>query len=152
MDTASGMTVARHTLILRGAAWALVACYMGGIWYLSSQGAEVTSKVDAAGISDFWAHMVLYGGLSGLLFVAFWTTWPQQPWGWLIVGAAAWAFGYGLIDELHQSFNPARGTDLQDLQGNLMGAVSAQALCGLVVAVWRLVHTGGRLPETADDE
>lgn len=152
MDTDSGTTVERRTLILRGAAWVLVACYMGGIWYLSSQGEEVTSRVDAAGVSDFWAHLVLYGGLSGLLFVAFWTTWPQQAWGWLIVGAAAWAFGYGLIDELHQSFNPARGTDPQDLQGNLMGAVSAQVLGGFVVAVWRLVHTGGRPSEAAEDE
>lgn len=125
--------------MLQVLSWIAVACYMGGIWWLSSRGAELTARVDATGVSDLSAHLILFGGLSLLLRLALWSSWPERPGIWLGGIAAAGAFGYGLIDELHQHFVPGRGTDAQDLLGNLVGAVGAQVLVTAVVWISRLL-------------
>lgn len=123
--------------MLQVLSWLTVVCYMGGIWYLSSQGAQVTTRVDAAGVSDLTAHLVLFGGLSVVLRVALWSSWSQKPELWLAGVAAGVAFGYGIIDELHQHFVPGRGTDLQDFLGNFLGAVGVQLLIWGLHWVWR---------------
>ncbi|MBU0608230.1 MAG: VanZ family protein, partial [Armatimonadetes bacterium] len=125
------------------ASWFAVACYVAGIWWLSSQGAQITARVDAASIPDFYAHLVLFGGLSLLVRLALWSSWPHQSELWLGGLAAGVVFGYGIVDEIHQHFVPGRGTDVQDLLGDLAGAISGQVLVGVGLWVWRLAHGAG---------
>ena len=115
--------------------WPAVVSYMAGIWWLSSKGADITGKVDAIGIPDFYWHLVLYAGLSLLLRFALCSSWPQSSLLWLALVAAAGAFAYGLIDEFHQSFVPGRGTDTQDILGNLTGAVGIQILLAAALRI-----------------
>jgi len=125
--------------MLQVLSWLAVSGYAGGIWYLSSRGAEVTARVDAAGVSDLWAHLVLYGGLGIVLRVALWSSWPHRSELWFAGWAAGLAFVYGITDEIHQHFVPGRGTDVQDLVGNLAGAVGVQLLVLGLHWVWRHV-------------
>jgi VanZ family protein len=121
-------------LMLQFLFWPAVLAYMAGIWWISSKGADITGKVDAIGIPDFYWHLVLYGGLSLLLRFALWSSWPGNSLLWLALIAAAGAFAYGLIDEFHQSFIPGRGADAEDILGNFAGAVGMQILAA--AAIW----------------
>ena len=123
--------------ILPVALWLVVCSYIGGIWYLSNQGAAVTRKVDAAGVSDFAAHSILFGGLSLCVFLAMWATWPQKPWIWFAAISVAGAFTYGLVDEFHQSFNPQRGADVGDVLANLAGAAGVQVVIAVIMRLRR---------------
>ncbi len=115
--------------------WAAVAVYMIGIWILSSLGSRLTDLINATAVPDFFWHLGLYAGLALLTIVAVGNTWPRQAI-WLSAGqGAAVALSYGLLDEVHQRFVPGRGTDLQDIIGNLAGVVVACA----VIGIWQLL-------------
>ena len=118
--------------------WAAVAVYMIGIWILSSIGPRLTDFINATGVADFFWHLGLYGGLAFLAIAAVRNTWPRQA-TWLSAAQGAGvALSYSLLDEVHQGFVPGRGTDLQDVIGNLVGVVVACA----VVETWQLVRSG----------
>jgi len=118
--------------------WAAVAVYMIGVWILSSLGPCITDLIDATGVPDFFWHLGLYAGLSLLTIAAIRKSWPLQA-AWLSAGeGAAVALSYSLLDEVHQGFVPGRGTELQDIIGNLVGVVVACA----VVAIWQLLPSG----------
>ena len=115
--------------------WAAVAVYMIGVWILSSLGPYITELIDATGVPDFFWHLGLYAGLSLLIIAAIRNTWPlQATWLSALQGAGV-ALSYSLLDEVHQGFGPGRGTDLQDILGNLAGVVVACAIMG----IWRLL-------------
>ncbi len=117
--------------------WAAVAVYMIGVWILSSLGPCLTDLINATGVPDFFWHLGLYAGLSLLTITAIRKTWPRQT-AWLSAGAgAAIALSYSLLDEVHQHFVPGRGTDLQDIIGNLVGVIVSCA----VVGIWQLVSS-----------
>jgi len=120
--------------------WVAVVIYMTGVWMLSSRGPSVTSYVDATGTPDFLWHLVLYGGLCLLATGAFGATWPTQETWVLSVQGAAMALGYSILDEIHQNFIPGRGTEAQDIAGNLAGVILAAAL----VALWQTLKTSRR--------
>lgn len=121
--------------------WTFVIAYLIGIWWLSSRGAEITAKVDAAGISDLNAHLMLFGGLSFLIRLALQATWPHQPGCLLATVATLATFTYGLIDEWHQSFVPGRGFDAQDLWGDLAGALAGQFLAAFIIILGGRLHS-----------
>ena len=115
--------------------WTAVAVYMIGVWILSSIGPYVTDLINSTGVPDFFWHLGLYAGLSLLTIAAIRNTWPlQATWLSALQGAGV-ALGYSLLDEVHQHFVPGRGTDLQDIIGNLVGVGVACA----VVAIWQLL-------------
>ena len=117
--------------------WVTLAIYMAGIWVLSSLGPAVTRYVDAIGIPDFFWHLVLYGGLCLLAIKAFGPAWPtQQTWLPSLKGAAV-ALGYSILDEIHQNFVLGRGTETQDIAGNLAGVIMAAAL----LMLWETLKT-----------
>ena len=79
-------------------------------------------------LKDKVMHMVAYGLLALLVYRACRVTWPGKlsP-GQLLVISVLFASLYGLSDEVHQSFVPARHADgydvLADFLGSLLGAV-----------------------------
>ena len=115
--------------------WAAVAVYMIGVWILSSLGPRLTDLIDAAGVPDFFWHLGLYAGLALFTIAALGNTWPRQATWLSALQGAGLALSYGLLDEVHQRFVPGRGTDLQDIIGNLAGVVVACA----VVGIWQLL-------------
>ena len=107
--------------------WAAVAVYMIGIWLLSSIGPRLTDLINATGVADFFWHLGLYAGLAFLAIAAVRNTWPRQATWLSAVQGAGVALSYSLLDEVHQGFVPGRGTDLQDIIGNLVGVILASA-------------------------
>ena len=120
--------------------WVAVVIYMAGVWVLSSLGPSITSYVHATGIPDFFWHLVLYGGLCLLATGAFAATWPTQETWLLCVQGAAVALGYSILDEIHQNTIPGRGTEAQDIAGNLAGVVLTVA----VVILWQMLRSRHR--------
>ena len=117
--------------------WTAVAVYMIGIWILSSIGPPLTDLINATGVLDFFWHLGLYAGLALLVIAAIGNTWPRQATWLSAVQGAGVALSYGLLDEVHQRFVPGRGTDLQDIIGNLAGVVIACAIMG----IWQLLRS-----------
>jgi len=101
--------------------WAPVAAYMALIFFLSSQPVLPGSSLTP----DWSQHGVAYAGLAVLLLRGF------AGGRWAAVGAAtvaaAWlaATLYGVSDEFHQSFVPARTPDLRDVIADAVGAAIA---------------------------
>jgi len=107
--------------------WAAVAVYMIGIWTLSSIGPRLTDLISATGVPDLFWHLGLYAGLALLTIAAVRNTWFRQA-TWLSAGeGAAVALSYSFLDEVHQNFIPGRGTEVQDIAGNLIGVILAAA-------------------------
>lgn len=117
--------------------WMAVGVYMLGMWVLSSLGPSATRYVDATGIPDFFWHLVLYGGLCLLATAAFRSTWPTRGIWLLSLQGAAVALGYSILDEIHQNLVPGRGTEAQDVAGNLAGVI----LVAIIVIVWQRRRT-----------
>lgn len=71
--------------------------------------------------ADRWAKKptALLGGLAifGAVLVAYGILWPAQPEAWIVLGASAWMFVLGLVDDL------CRLKPYQKLIGQIVGAV-----------------------------
>jgi VanZ family protein len=84
--------------------------------------------------SDKLLHAIAYGILAALFFRAFYFQ-TNQRWGsvLLFLVSALVSGLYGLSDEWHQSFVPARSADWVDWLADLLGAVigSGLSLAGL---------------------
>jgi len=120
--------------------WAAVAVYMIGIWILSSIDPRLTDLINATAVPDFFLHLGLYAGLAFLAIAAIRNTWPRQA-AWLsAVQGAGVALSYSLLDEIHQNFVPGRGTEAQDIAGNLGGVILAAAF----LILWQRLKTWHR--------
>lgn len=121
----------QYHLFVRILLWAALFLYMAGVWILSSLGPVVTDYINATGIPDFFWHLGLYAGLCVLAIAAIGSSWRSQAvWPRSLQGAMV-AFSYGVVDEVHQHFVPGRGTDLQDIAGNLVG-VALVVACAVI--------------------
>lgn len=120
--------------------WTAVAVYMIGIWILSSIGPRLTDPINATGVPDFFWHLGLYAGLALLTIAAIRNTWPRQATWLSAVQGAGVALSYSLLDEVHQGVVPGRGTDLQDIAGNLAGVILATAF----LILWQRLKTWHR--------
>lgn len=106
--------------------WAVVAAYMGAIFFASRGPGPALPPVEHA---DKVLHAAAYGGLAGL------AAWALAHGRLRAVTArtalVAWAAAvvYGASDELHQYFVPGRQSDWRDLAADAAGAaVAAGAL------------------------
>ena len=120
--------------------WAAVAVYMIGIWLLSSIGLRLTDLIDGTGVADFFWHLGLYAGLALFTIAAIGNTWPRQATWLSAVQGAGVALSYSLLDEVHQGFVPGRGTEAQDIAGNLAGVILAMAF----LILWQRLNTWHR--------
>lgn len=111
--------------------WAPPFLYMALIWTLSSMSGL---RLDLAKMphQDKWAHVIEYGGLGFLLYRAFSGTYPTlsaRKW-WLM--SLTTAFGWGLLDELHQALVPRRTSEVWDLVADTVGAALGALTFGLL--------------------
>lgn len=97
--------------------------------------------------SDKLLHAIVYGILAALFFRAFYFQ-TNQRWRsvWIFLVSALVSGLYGLSDEWHQSFVPARSADWVDWLADMLGAVfgSGLSLAGLYlyrqIGIWH-THT-----------
>jgi VanZ family protein len=107
-------------------AWAPVLLYMALIWGLSSIRIDA-ARVDLFPLKDKGVHFVEYGALGFLAAHAVRSTWPSRA-PWRIYGTAVLvAFGWGLLDEFHQSFVPGRFGEVADAVADGLGAMTGAA-------------------------
>jgi VanZ family protein len=110
------------------------ALYCAVIFFLSSQpdlGENPPAWLDWPG-SDKLVHLVLFGGLAGLVAMGLirsnGSTLSRRA---LFFGPMLFATLYGLSDEIHQWFVPKRSCDLGDLFADALGAtIIAGAITG----------------------
>jgi VanZ family protein len=115
--------------------WLPVIAYMAVIFWLSS----MSSPPGPEGwLSDKAQHALAYGGLALVTLRAtsggrWWTaSFGAFALAWVI------ATGYGVTDEIHQSFTPERTPDLLDLRADAIGAAAALGLARACGIIWRL--------------
>lgn len=97
-----------------------MAGYAAFVFYLSSLSHP---HVPTFPFSDKVYHVILYGGWGFLVSFAAWSAsfpWKER-WRKVLVVAALAAAAYGMTDEIHQLFVPARTFDLFDLLADLIG-------------------------------
>jgi VanZ family protein len=107
--------------------WAPVLAYMAAIFYLSGlQTAPLPEDV-----SDKTAHLGAYAVLAVLSVRAVAGGLPcRVTWRIAWLGLAI-AGGYGIFDEIHQSFVPGRSASIADWYADVTGAVIAIGACWL---------------------
>lgn len=91
--------------------------YSGLLWWMSSQPQALAPEVN-----DKVAHVLAYALLGALWARAWWfcTTDSVHR---IAVTSIALAAGYGVVDELHQSFVPGRTASMADALADLVGAI-----------------------------
>ncbi len=116
--------------------WLVVVLYMAGIFAASS-----FSQVRVPGrVSDKALHGLAYAGLSALI------VWALARGDWravrfrTVVAAVVACAAYGVSDEIHQLFVPARQADLKDLAADVTGA----ALAAGALWAWGIIARGSR--------
>lgn len=117
--TPKGLTT--HTLLTR---WLPLIAFCLLI-FLQSSGAAPDS-LPAFPLADKLLHAVAYGLLAILFFRAYCTVWPRR---FSVAGLSILsATLYGALDELHQSFVPARSAEGFDLLADFIGAGAGMLL------------------------
>lgn len=126
----------------------VIAAYCAGIFWLSHQSSPPMPVALRFPGEDKIAHMVLYGGLAGLISVCLHQSPGLFPRWVMRFGPVLFASFYGVTDEVHQYFIPLRTPDVFDLVADFAGAALAHAAC-LRFFKWR----AGRLaPEVQETE
>jgi len=105
-----------------------IAVYCGLIFWLSHQSSPIPVEMRFPG-EDKVAHIILYGGLAGLVSIGLHRAPKTYPQWVLRFGPILFAGLYGLSDELHQSFVPMRSASALDLVADVVGATMAHAVC-----------------------
>ena len=100
--------------------------YMALVFFLSSQPAP-PSPIE---VSDKFMHVVAYGGLGVLVFRALAGGLPARATLRTAVLSFLITIGYGVTDEVHQSFVEGRNADVHDVYADAAGAALALGVCG----------------------
>jgi VanZ family protein len=104
------------------------ALYCALIFWLSNQSNPPMPEMRFPG-EDKVAHMVLYGGLAGILSLGLHRSGRNHaPWV-LKYGPVLFAVLYGLTDEVHQLFIAERTFSLLDLVADAAGAALVHGAC-----------------------
>lgn len=105
-----------------------IAAYCALIFWLSHQSSPVPMEMRFPG-EDKVAHIILYGGLAGLISIGLHRAPKTYPMWVMRFGPVLFAALYGLSDEFHQSFVPLRSSSGWDLLADIAGAAMAHAAC-----------------------
>lgn len=106
--------------------WGPVVLYLGLLYFLSDQ----NTVPGAEYIWDKFLHTCAYAVLGVLLLRAShgglggFRPWPA-------LGSFLFTIGYGITDEVHQTFVPGRSASAFDVAADALGAVVALAAVGL---------------------
>jgi VanZ family protein len=111
-------------------AWELTGLWALVIFALSSIPGKALPPVQLFAGIDKVAHLAIYAVLGGLAFVAARKTWTLSRPSTVLI-ATALALLYGVTDEIHQLFVPARSADPLDVAADGLGA-----LLGAIAATW----------------
>lgn len=119
----------KRSLAACAALWSLLVLYSGLLFYLSHK-PSVPHPPVAFPYKDKALHLAAYLVWGGLFASALWRSWPRL--GRLPLCGITLLAGtlYGISDELHQSFIPARSAELWDLAADALGSL----LGGVLVA------------------
>jgi VanZ family protein len=104
----------------------LPIAYMAAIWIMSSNPSDALVELPNQGIDRFIKeslHLVEFGILYVLLVLAALTTGRFTP--GLSFAFMGVAVLYGLLDEIHQSFVPARSATVIDFTKDVIGVLAA---------------------------
>ena len=94
---------------------------MGGIFFMSNQPGSSLSLPPIQGV-DKLLHAMAYAVLAASVIYAF-PSWIDRPVGPLAgIGVVLFCLLYGISDEFHQTFIPARTATLGDLIADTTGA------------------------------
>ncbi len=104
--------------------WLPVAVYMAAIFVASSL--EAVPLPEA--VSDKTSHAVAYFGLAAVTARAVGGGLPPRLGAGGAIATLLIAVGYGVTDELHQSFVPGRFADVFDVLADAAGALAATGL------------------------
>ena len=112
--------------LLRVVRWLPVALWMAGVFYLSHQSAPLEPV--AANVNPVLAHIVVYGVLAILLYIA--VAPPANVAVRWVPASIAFALAvlYGVSDEVHQAFVPGRIASEADVLADGAGAAIGIAM------------------------
>jgi VanZ family protein len=85
-------------------------------------------------LADKLVHVVMYGGLCGVVSVGMSRPPRNAPWLVMVVAPVLFATAYGLTDEIHQFYVPGRSCEIADLFADFLGACLVQLV---LVLHWR---------------
>ncbi len=103
-------------------AWLLVIVDAAFIFWLSSMSRPLPFLPDLQKYQfDKLLHVIEYGLFGWLLIRALFLSFPKKPFKILVTAAFFLGLFYGLSDEWHQSFVPARNSSLWDLAADATG-------------------------------
>lgn len=115
--------------------YVLTFSYCAFIFWLSHRELPVDPDLQVSG-ADKVAHMAMFGLLAAMVSVGMRRSGKPVPPVRQFMIPFLFASFYGVTDEIHQAFVPAREFDVWDIVANTAGAFFMQVfLCG---AVWRL--------------
>jgi VanZ family protein len=106
----------------RARAWLAPGLYACIILTITSVPGEQLALVEDMGVSDRWAHVLLYGPLAMLVFGALGRTRPDVSPIWRALTAVLLCTAFGALDELHQLLIPGRFCDAGDVLADGIGA------------------------------
>ena len=123
--------------------WGPVLVYMAAIFAVSS----LPDAPLPSGVSDKSGHTLAYAGLGVFVVRAFAGGLPVPVTPGVALAALAVTIGYGVTDEVHQTFVPGRTGDVADVFADAMGAIVATAACW----AWGIIRSRSHLADASHD-
>lgn len=120
--------------------WLPVLVVVAAVSIVSSLSSEVldeaTESVRWPVTNGTWFHIGEFAVLSLLSYrlAHFYLRWPYQ---YLTLLVLLLAVGYGLLDELHQSYVPGRDPSLYDVLADVLGAALALSALAVGLVLWQ---------------
>ena len=119
-------------------AWGPAVLWAVGLFLLSELRSVPSGLRSLFFVPDKLIHFMLYLALGGLLARAKWVSETELWHAFLLVAG----FGYGAVDEFHQSFVPGRTPDFTDWIADVMGIASGYLAVAWVKG-WRAGDSNG---------
>lgn len=130
----------------RSRAWLAPGLYACIILTITSVPGEQLALVEDIGVSDRWAHVLLYAPLAMLVFGALGRTRSDMSPIRRALTAVLLSTAFGALDEVHQLLIPGRFCDVGDVLADAIGATLG---AGISLAVYRVRQQQSRSQKAA---